>query len=135
MAKEIIKIGDIVIEWSKWHSWQEISVDGRKNGGVKIPDRSPGVYEVKKKGGKKRLLIGGTKNLRRMIRECLVTGRLERPYSAGNEIALHEKVSQVVIRWGVTTKPRAVAEELLQRHLKKYSSYPEYYRVNWRTFG
>ncbi len=50
--EEIIKIPEILLEWSDWYSWNEIMEDGRKRDSVKIPNKK-GVYEVKKREGQR----------------------------------------------------------------------------------
>lgn len=38
--KEVIKIPEIILEWSDWYSWDEIKKDARK-GGIRIPNKKP----------------------------------------------------------------------------------------------
>jgi len=47
MEKEEISIPSIVLQWSNWSAWDDLKVDARYGGGVKVPNGEPGVYEVK----------------------------------------------------------------------------------------
>jgi len=107
MRAEFINIGRIKVKWSNWYSWKKIEVDGRDRiNSIPIPNRITGVYEVRKKGSRKWLLIGRTIDLRRMIRECIVTGRKDRTSHIGNKIRINlvDKNVEVEIRWCVTDK-------------------------------
>jgi hypothetical protein len=77
---EIINIPPIELVWSKWFQWDEIKADARK-GGVKVPNKKPGVYEVKYVDQEERLTIGKTSDLRMRIKEGLVRGK--NPHSEG----------------------------------------------------
>jgi len=98
--KDIIKIPEIILDWSEWYSWDDI-----KNGNVKIPEE-PGVYEVKYKDAEELLTIGKSSNLRRRVQQGLVKGQI--PHSAGKSIRANEDTSKIVIRWAKTERPKAV---------------------------
>jgi excinuclease UvrABC nuclease subunit len=123
MEKEIIKIPPIKLEWSDWVSWDELKVDARK-GGIKIPNKKPGVYEVKYEDTHERLTIGKASDLRMRIRQGLVKGKT--PHSAGERIRDNEDVSRIVVRWAITDRPAAVEEELHKKHRNKYGKFPKY---------
>lgn len=56
MEREEIKIPHIKLKWSNWIPWDNLKKDARK-GGISIPNRKSGVYEVKyvdKKSGRKK---------------------------------------------------------------------------------
>jgi hypothetical protein len=46
MEIETINIQPIHLEWSDWVPWDKLQSDARK-GGFKVPNKKPGVYEVK----------------------------------------------------------------------------------------
>jgi len=122
-VKEIIKIPEITLEWSDWYPWNEIKKDARSSG-IRIPNKTPGVYEVKYKNKNERLTIGRTLNLRMRIRQGLVKGKT--PHSAGEKIRQKEDTSKIVIRWAITDRPAAVEEELHRRHKEKFGKLPKY---------
>ena len=62
--RAVINIPSIPLEWSDWHPWLDLVLDARSPGGVRIPNRRPGVYEVRRlDGGDERLDIGKTSDL------------------------------------------------------------------------
>lgn len=134
MKKQNFKIPPIELEWSKWFSWQILEIDARRKGGVRIPNRKPGVYEVKKRTAGKFLVLGKSKDLRKAIKECIIRGRGkdERPHSARSDIKKNnENFINIVIRWAETDRPDAAAEELLKIHKEQHGSLPKYYKKNW----
>jgi hypothetical protein len=92
--KEIIKIPQIILQWSKWYPWKDVEKGARKSE-IKIPNKKPGVYEVKYKCDDKRLTIGKASDLRMRIRQGLVKGKI--PHSAGKKIRKNEETSKIVI--------------------------------------
>lgn len=121
--KEIIRIPEITLEWSDWYSWNDIIKDARK-GGIMMPNKKSGVYEVKYKDADKRLTIGKASDLRKRIRQGLVKGNT--PHSAGKKIRKEEDTSNIVIRWAITDRPGAAEEELHRRHKEKFGELPKY---------
>ena len=121
--KEIIKIPEITLEWSDWYPWNEIEKDARRDG-IKIPNKTPGVYEVKYRDKDERLTIGKASDLRMRIRQGLVKGKT--PHSAGEKICQKEDISKIIIRWAITDRPAAVEEELHKRHREKFGKLPKY---------
>lgn len=43
-----LEIGTITLDWSDWAPWNALLADARGGAGVAIPNRQPGVYEVKR---------------------------------------------------------------------------------------
>jgi len=122
--KEIIEIPKITLDWSDWYPWDDVKKDAGKEGGIKIPNKRSGVYEVKYKDADKRLTIGKASDLRMRIRQGLVKGKT--PHSAGERIRKNEDMSKIVIRWAITDRPAAVEEELHRRHKEKFGELPKY---------
>jgi hypothetical protein len=112
----ILEIGTITLDWNSWVPWPDVFIANRGGGGVHIPNRKPGVYEVKyaNHGGDERLYIGETSNLRYRIRQGLVTGRAR--HSAGRRIRGQEYISKLAIRWAETHGPSCAEEELLNAY-------------------
>ena len=123
VEEEDINIPLITLKWSDWIRWDEIKKDARK-GGIKIPNRKPGVYEAKYEDSEERLTIGKASDLRMRIRQGLVKGKT--PHSAGEKIRANEDTSRIVVRWAVTDRPAAVEEELHKRYLSKFGKFPKY---------
>ena len=124
MEEEVINIPSIVLKWSEWVSWNDLKIDARYGGGVRVPNYWPGVYEVKYRDKEERLTIGKASDLRMRIKQGLVKGKV--PHSAGNRIRAHEDVSRITVRWAVTDSPAAVEEELHRRHQAKFGRLPQY---------
>lgn len=123
MKKQIMKVPAIELEWSDWIPWDSFKTDARK-GGVKVPSKISGVYEVRYKNKKERLTIGKASDLRHRIKQCLVKGNA--PHSAGKKIRANEEVSRIVVRWATTDRP-AMAEEVLHMEYKsKFNKLPKY---------
>jgi len=123
MEIQHIQIPPIQLEWSDWHSWTELLIDGR-SGGIRIPNGRPGVYEARLIGNPERLTIGKTVDLRYRIRQGLVKGNA--PHSSGDDIRLEEDLSQVEIRWAKSDQPAAVEEELHRLHRVQFGRLPKY---------
>jgi len=121
--EEVINIPPITLKWSGWVDWDEIKKDARR-GGIKIPNKKPGIYEVKYRDSEERLTIGKASDLRMRIRQGLVKGKT--PHSAGERIRAEEDTSKIVVRWAITDRPAAVEEELHKRHLDKFGKLPKY---------
>ncbi len=121
-----LEIGIIVLDWSPWIPWLDVRIDNRGGGGVFIPNRIPGVYEVKYADheGAVRLHIGRTGNLRMRIRQGLVKGATA--HSTGKRIRQEEDVSRLVIRWAVTERPGAAEEELHRLYRQEHGRLPKY---------
>lgn len=113
MSAEVISIAPILLEWSEWTVWDDLKVDARCGAGIRVPNKQPGVYEVRYVDAEERLTIGKAADLRFRIKQALVKGKS--PHSAGERIHLKEDTSRLVVRWGVTDRPAAVEEELHRR--------------------
>ena len=124
MEKQTIEIPVIELEWSDWHQWAEVKKDARSAQGVRVPNRTPGVYEAKFSDSEERLNIGRTSNLRHRIKQGLVKGKS--PHSSGERLRTAEDVSKIVIRWAVTDRPAAAEEELHRQHMAKFGRLPKY---------
>jgi len=123
-----IKFGEIKLRWSKWVSWKSLEIDGLQDGSSKIPNKEPGVYEVRiVKSGRERLTIGKASNLRRRIIRALIEGKS--PHSAGKRIRANENLNRLEVRWAKTTRPAEVEEELHQKYKKKFKRLPKYVKV------
>ena len=118
-----IHIPPIELDWSEWHSWHDVERDARKDG-VIVPNKQPGVYEVRCEGQKERLAIGKSSDLRMRIKQGLVRGKVGHP--AGDKIRAKENLENVVVRWAVTDRPAAVEEELHGRHKGRFGELPKY---------
>jgi hypothetical protein len=88
-----LEIGTIILDWSPWVPWREVLVINRGGAGVFIPNRTPGVYEVRYADheGAERLHIGRTSYLRMRIRQGLVKGATA--HSTGKRIRQEEDMS------------------------------------------
>lgn len=124
MPTERINIPRIALEWSEWVPWDDLKIDARSEGGLRVPNRTPGVYEARFAESEERLTIGKAANLRRRIKQGLVKGKAR--HSAGKKIRASEDVSTIVVRWAVTDRPAAVEEELHRRHRVKFGRLPTY---------
>ena len=125
MAEDtIINIPTIVLRWSDWTSWDSLKIDARGEGGVRVPNKTSGVYEAKYADGDERLTIGKAADLRMRIKQGLVKGKV--PHSAGEKIRAQEKTSRIVIRWAKTDRPAATEEELHKRHVAQFGKLPKY---------
>lgn len=123
MEKQVINIPPVELEWSDWFPWDDLKIDAR-SGGVKVPNRVPGVYEVKYGDNEERLTIGGTNDLRFRIKQGLVKGKTR--HSAGKKIRANGDTSKLVVRWAVTSRPHAVEEELHRLYTEKFGKLPKY---------
>lgn len=124
MERQIIKIPVIELEWSHWVPWDDLKIDARKKGGVRVPNKKPGVYEVKYQDTEERLTIGKASNLRMRIKQGLVKGKA--PHSAGKKIRANEDISKIVVRWTITDRPAAVEEDLHMKYKNKFGKLPKY---------
>jgi excinuclease UvrABC nuclease subunit len=116
--KQIIKIPEIILEWSEWYPWENI-----KNGIIKVPAQ-PGVYEAKYIDTDEKLTIGKASNLKMRVQQGLVKGKI--PHSAGEKIRSNEDVSKIVVRLATTDRPSAVEEELHKQYKEKFGKLPKY---------
>lgn len=124
MEKQKIFIPPIELNWSEWHPWNQLIIDARSGDGVAIPNKIPGVYEVKHRNASERLTIGKASDLRMRVRQGLVKGKTR--HSAGKRIRKQEDVSKLMVRWAVTDRPAAAEEELHQRHIARFGKLPKY---------
>jgi hypothetical protein len=124
MERQVIHIPDIVIEWSAWTRWSDLLIDSRAGLGVRIPNNTPGVYEVRLVGSTERLTIGKASDLRMRIKQGLVKGKT--PHSTGIKIRANEVPDQLEVRWAVTDRPAAVEEELHSRYREAFGRFPKY---------
>ena len=122
MKHQLLHIGDILLEWSDWVTWERV---GNKD--VTLP-KSPGVYDVKVHPKGCSLTIGKSGNLHKRIVRGLVQGKL--PHSAGksikNEITKEEDRATILIRWALTDRPAAAEEELHLRHRVCFGDLPRH---------
>jgi hypothetical protein len=121
-----LDIGTIVLDWSSWVPWHDVAIDNRGGLGVFIPNRRPGVYEVRysDQDSDERLHIGMTGNLRMRVRQGLVKGAT--PHSTGRRIRQHEDLSHLAVRWAVTDRPAAAEEELHRLYRQQFGQLPKY---------
>jgi hypothetical protein len=120
---EIQQPEEFSLRWSDWYYWHELIKDARR-GGIKIPNKKPGVYEVKLETSEERLTIGRASDLRMRIRQGLLKGKA--PHSSGDRIRESEDLSKVVVRWAETARPAAVEEGLHMRYIEKHGRLPKY---------
>lgn len=85
MEREFIETSPISVEWNDWFPWDDLKVDVSR-GGIKIPNKKTGVYEVKHRDAEERLTIGKASDLRMRIRQGLVKGKIS--HLAGKEYVL-----------------------------------------------
>jgi excinuclease UvrABC nuclease subunit len=123
MDRDILEVPAIVLEWSEWVPWDDLKVDARSAGGLRLPQTS-GVYEVRHSDADERLTIGRAGNLRFRVKQGLVKGKA--PHSEGRRIRATEDVSRLVVRWAVTDRPAAAEEELHKRHVTRFGRLPKY---------
>jgi len=123
METEVIEVPRIMLEWSDWVPWDALKI-GARSGGVKVPNKKPGVYEVKYRDAEERLTVGKASDLRMRIKQGLVKGKT--PHSAGEKIRENEHTSNIVVRWAITDRPAAVEEELHKKHLSRFGKLPKY---------
>lgn len=123
MEVEVIEIPPIQLEWSDWTSWDELEIDARK-GGIRVPNKRPGVYEAKYRDVERRLTIGKASDLRMRVKQGLVKGKTD--HSAGERIREHEDTSNIVVRWAITERPATVEEELHKKHIAMFGRLPKY---------
>lgn len=123
VEKETINIPPLVLEWSEWVRWDELKLDAR-HGGVRVPNKRSGVYEVKCDESEERLTIGKSTDLRMRIKQGLVKGKS--PHSTGEKIREKEDVSKLLVRWAETERPAAVEEELHKRYVNRFGKLPKY---------
>lgn len=124
MSKQIIRIPKIVLDWSDWVNWRELRKDARGNSCVRVPNRTPGVYEVKYANADRLLTVGKAADLRMRVKQGLVKGKV--PHSAGEKIRVKENTLKIVVRWAVTDRPAAVEEELHRKYKAKFGKLPKY---------
>jgi hypothetical protein len=123
-GKELVNIPPIVLEWSDWTAWNDLKIDARGKGGVRVPNGVPGVYEAKYMDADVRLTIGKASDLRYRVKQGLVKGKAQ--HSSGDKIRDNEDISKIVVRWAVTERPAAAEEELHKRHQAKFGDLPKY---------
>lgn len=121
MQEEMIELN---LSWSEWKNWNDLKLDARSLGGVVIPSKKRGVYEVKLQDSEERLYIGAAHDLRRIIKQGLVKGMMN--YPAGKKIRKYENTSQVFIRWAFTEDSAAKKALLLNLYQQKYHKLPKY---------
>jgi len=120
----ILEIGTITLDWSQWVPWTDVAADNRRGAGVSIPNKLPGVYEVRSADhdGGERTYIGKAGDLRLRVRQGLVKGTL--PHSGGKRIREQEDVTRLAIRWAVTDRPAAAEEELHRAYRARFGRLP-----------
>ncbi|MGH9861982.1 MAG: hypothetical protein ACRD35_01015, partial [Candidatus Acidiferrales bacterium] len=112
-------------------SLESPQADARPGTGVKVPNRKPGVYEVKTFDAEERLTIGKASNLRQRVKQGLVKGKTK--HSTGKRIGGAEDVSHLLVRWAETDRPAAVEEELHLRHIARFGRLPKYTKHTQRS--
>ncbi len=117
--KQVLEIGRIELLWSNWYPWHSLKIDARTSRGISIPNKEPGVYEVRFLQNEKRLVIGKTGDLRFRIKQGLIGGKA--PHSSGERLRDKEDVSKLFIRWAETNRPAAAEEELHFQHKQQFS--------------
>jgi len=123
MEIEIVEIPKIELRWSNWYPWNNIFEDAR-SGGIKIPNKIAGVYQVRYIDSEEMLHIGRANDLRMRIRQGLVKGKS--PHSAGESIREKEDESRLVVRWAITDRPCAAEEDLHRKYVDRYGKWPLY---------
>jgi hypothetical protein len=121
---QLLEIPLIPLQWSVWHPWDGIGRDARGDRGVRVPNRTAGVYEVIRQGERERLVIGKAADLRMRVRQALVKGKTR--HSAGAKTREKEDTSRLLVRWAVTDRPAAAEEELHRRHIAEFGRLPRY---------
>lgn len=121
--EQTIDIPTITLNWSEWTSWASIALLER-DGGVTIPNKTPGVYEAKHTHSDECLTIGKASDLRWRVRQGLVRGKA--PHSSGSLIRSNEDLNTVIVRWAVTDRPAAAEEELHRLYRCKFGCLPKY---------
>jgi len=124
MDEEEIRIPLICLKWSDWVPWNDLSLDARYEGGIRVPNGVPGVYEVRRADSEERLTIGKASNLRFRIKQGLIKGKTA--HSTGENIRAHEDVHRLLVRWAQTDRPAAAEEDLHLKHRAKYGRLPNY---------
>lgn len=124
---DVIDIPTIRLEWSPWFQWQDLVTDARGTNGIRVPNKIPGVYEVRRIASDIRLTIGSASDLRFRVKQGLVRGRTA--HSSGIRIRANEDVSQLVVRWACTDWPKASEEALHKRHRDEFGRLPIYTAV------
>jgi hypothetical protein len=116
-----IHIEPVVLDWSAWHSWEDIRKDVR-DGGIRVPYES-GVYEARLQNEDERLTIGRASHLYSRVKDGLVKGN---SHSTSWRIQDNESVEDILIRWAITNRPAAVEEELHKRYKGRFGKLPKY---------
>ena len=124
MEKQVINIPPIVLEWSDWTPWDNLKIDARHGGGVKVPSGVSGVYEAKYRDSEERLHIGETDNLRQRVKDGLVKGTI--PHKAGIEIRDRKEVSKIVVRWAITDRRFVAQAALHEWHKERFGKFPKH---------
>lgn len=123
MSQQIINIPRITLDWSPWHGWSELHQDAR-SGGTSVPNRVPGVYQLRRKGTRVPIYIGKTSNLRSRVKQGLVRGKAR--HSGRRRIIAGETPAELLVRWAPTRRPAAAEEDLHIRHVARHGSLPLY---------
>ena len=123
MEIQTLNIATIRLEWSDWFGWNALKEDAR-SGGIRIPNKKPGVYEARIEDLQERLTIGKASDLRFRIRQALIKGK--GPHSSGKRIRENEDTSNIQVRWGETNRPCAAEEELHKQYVAKFGKLPKY---------
>ena len=123
--KEILKIPEIVLNWSQLYSFEDIKKHA-KEGGVNIPNQS-GVYKVLNENNEI-LHIGRASNLRHRIKQGFVKGKT--PHSTRDRM-LNEGVDfkKLKIQWAITDWPNSAEEYLHKKFKKEYGHLPKFTKV------
>ncbi len=119
--KEIIKIPEIVLNWSKLYSFEDI-----KNRGVNIPNQS-GVYKVLDENNEI-LHIGRASNLRNRIKQGFIKGKI--PHSTRKRM-LEDGIDfkKLKIQWALTSWPNSAEEYLHKQFKEEKGKLPKYTKV------
>ena len=121
---QIINIPTIRLEWSEWLPWNDLKIDARSRDGIRVPNKQPGVYEVRYVDSEERLTVGKASDLRHRVKQGLVKGIA--PHSTGKRIRGNEDVSRLLVRWAKTDRPAATEEDLHIKYCERYGNLPKY---------
>ncbi len=115
--KEIIKIPEIKLDWSKYHTLDKIKE-------IDIP-KSAGVYRVKYND--EIIHIGKASSLRRRVKYEFVNGDGEN-HSAKKRILKEGKINlkEIEIQWALTDWPNSVEEYLHKKFKEEKGKLPKY---------
>ena len=122
--EQTLHLPPIILKWHSWVRWEDLAQDARGAGGVRVPNREPGVYEARRRDEEERVTIGKASDLRMRVKQGLIRAKVGHP--AGDKIRRDEDTAQVVVRWAITDRPAAAEEELRKQHVARWGHLPRY---------